>query len=79
MADSARELNALREAQRTARQLVIDGVPWAVYELPAPVMDRRQRASLVFESEHTVRRVRSFPTHWRTLSDDELFALSWNI
>lgn len=64
------------EAQRTARRLVVDGVPWLVYEL-AHVFDRRHAPSLVFESDHAVRRVRSYPAEWRDLSDAELWALSW--
>jgi len=67
----------LRAAQRTARQLVVDGVPWLVYELPATPFDRRSSASLVFESDSTVRRVRNYPTDWRSLTEDVLFALSW--
>jgi hypothetical protein len=67
----------LREAQRAGRHLVVDGVPWLVYELPPLPFDRRCTPSLVFESDHTVRRVRDFPEQWRTLSDDDLFALSW--
>ena len=67
----------IREAQRTARQIIVDDVPWLVYELPATPFDRRSSNSLVFESELAVRRVRRFPSDWRSLSDDELFALSW--
>ena len=49
-----------------------------MYELP-PSLDRRAKASLVFESEQGVRRVRDYPAEWRTLSDDALFALSWTM
>lgn len=35
------------------------------------------RPSLIFESEISFRRVRTYPPHWRTLSDEELYALSW--
>ena len=77
MTDTPRPFETLREAQRTARKLVVDGLPWLVYELPNPY-DRRHTASLVFESDGTVRRVRNFPENWRELGDDELFALSWS-
>ena len=33
--------------------------------------------SLIFESETGFRRVRAYPATWRSLSDDELFDLSW--
>lgn len=69
--------HSLQEAQRAARSLRVEGVPWLVYELPA-VLDRRSSRSLVFESDTAVRRVRQFPPNWRDLSDDELFALSWS-
>jgi hypothetical protein len=67
----------LQEAQRTARQLIVDGVPWLVYELQPLPFDRRNSASLVFESDTVVRRVRVFPAAWRALNDADLFALSW--
>ena len=56
----------------------MDDVHWLVYELPAAPFDRRSIPSLVFESEHTMRRVRTFPAHWRDLSQPELWALSWS-
>lgn len=33
--------------------------------------------SLIFESETGFRRVRAYPATWRSLSDEELFDLSW--
>ena len=77
MAEHERLANVLREAQRTARQLQVDGVLWLVYELPPTGFDRRTSPSLVFESDTAVRRVRGYPADWRSLGDDELFALSW--
>ena len=53
-----------------------DGIYWSVYEA-FPGYDRRGRATLVFESEDVVRRVRDYPDHWRDLSDEQLAALSW--
>jgi hypothetical protein len=77
MAEHEGLADLLREAQRTARRLAVDGTPWLVYELPATPFDRRNSPSLVFETENTVRRVRDYPADWRSLSDDDLFALSW--
>ena len=79
MADSSHSFKALRDAQQSARQLIIEGALWLVYELPPVTLDRRSSPSLVFESETAVRRVRDFPADWRKLSDDDLFALSWTI
>jgi hypothetical protein len=58
---------------------VVDHVPWWVYELPASPLDRRSTPSLVFESEGAMRRVRDYPLDWRSLSDEELVALSWSV
>jgi len=77
MPDTPRPFQLLRDAQRVGRHIVIEAVPWLVYELPPTVYDRRNSPSLVFESEGVVRRVRAYPEHWRDLSDDDLFALSW--
>jgi hypothetical protein len=79
MAEARAPRSVLREAQRTARRLMVDGVPWLVYELPATRFDRRQSPSLLFESDSSVRRVRNFPADWRSLSDQELFAVSWSV
>jgi hypothetical protein len=68
----------LRELRQSARQLVFDGVPWLVYELPPVLHDRPLTASLVFETDTAMRRVRNFPASWRALDDDKLFALSWS-
>lgn len=45
---------------------------WRVYQ----VLDA-DSASLVFDSEQIVRRVRDFPEGWLTLGDDDLLELSW--
>ena len=78
VAHDIRPSEVVREAQRLARGIAVDGVFWLVYELPPNAFDRRHSPSLVFESEGTVRRVREFPSDWRTLGDDDLFALSWS-
>lgn len=77
--DRSMPLEWLRAARSAARQVFVEGTPWLVYELPPAPFDRRSAPSLVFEAEHTVRRVRMFPTDWRKLPDEELFALSWNL
>lgn len=68
----------LRDAQRSAREIVIDDILWLVYELPPMPFDRRRGPSLVFESDSAIRRVRTFPENWRALGDAELFVLSWS-
>lgn len=74
-ADHAR---AVRELARAAgRTLMGDGVEWRVYELPPGVYDRRGSASLVFESSDAFRRVRAFPSEWRSLSDNDLYRVSF--
>ena len=78
MTDHIWPLDVIYEAQASARRLVIDGVPWLVYELPALPFDRRTTASLVFENDATIRRVRNYPEDWRNLNDADLWTLSWN-
>jgi hypothetical protein len=34
--------------------------------------------ALIFFSDGIGRRVRSYPTNWRELTDEELYAVSWN-
>jgi hypothetical protein len=74
--DSSRSL--LEEAIRSARQIVVEDVVWLVYELAFP-FDRRSTPSLIFENEHAMRRIRNYPANWCTLSDEDLFALSWRV
>ena len=78
MRESKPPFVVLREAQRTAREVIVDDVVWLVYELPPMLFDRRRAPSLVFESDGAVRRVRHYPENWRALSDAALFALSWS-
>lgn len=70
---------AIRLARLGARELVVDYVRWWVYELPAAPFDRRTSPSLVFETEGAMRRVRDYPADWRSLTEDELYALSWSV
>ena len=65
----------------TSPQLVFvdkSGVDWRIYErrraeVPAP----RGDSCLIFESCAAIRRVWNYPRDWRTLSTEELAALSW--
>ncbi len=57
------------------RVVVVDGVPWRVYERSI-VYDRRSTPTLVFECDAVIRRVRNFPENWTGLGDAALFALS---
>jgi hypothetical protein len=54
-----------------------DGMRWCVHEQPFADYDRRSGLSLIFSSDGAVRRVRNYPDSWRSLSDEELIALSW--
>ncbi len=54
-----------------------DGVNWLVREQPFSACDRRSGLSLIFFSEIAVRRVRDYPSDWRTLSATALERLSW--
>ena len=64
-------LRALRESRASGRRIIApDGVQWWVYELD--LRADREGASLVFESENVVRRLRVFPVDWRELSDATL-------
>jgi hypothetical protein len=68
---------AVHEQARTnGRTVLVDGVEWRVYELPAGMYDRRGPATLIFESHDVFRRIRSYPEDWRTLTDDALYAVS---
>ena len=55
----------------------VDHEEWRIYELAPASYDRRGSNTLVFESDGVMRRVRSYPADWRSLSPRELLALSW--
>ena len=57
-------------ARNEARILYVEGERWIVYEVVS-AYDRRG-ASLVFESENVVRRVRDYPANWRELPNADL-------
>ena len=64
-------LRALRDSRAAGRRIIAsDGMQWWVYELD--LRADREGASLVFESESVVRRLRVFPLDWRELSDATL-------
>jgi hypothetical protein len=56
------------------RKLRIQGQEWLIYEIASTAMEP---ASLVFETDLTVRRVKRYPANWRTLDEATLLALSW--
>jgi hypothetical protein len=66
----------LPEREQREHRLVRDeeGHLWRVRE----VRFADAKPSLIFESEVSFRRVRAYPPNWRTLSDEELYLLSWS-
>lgn len=54
-----------------------EGAQWRVYEQAFSAYDRRSGTSLIFANDAAVRRVRSFPADWVSLSDEALETLSW--
>jgi hypothetical protein len=80
MNDSSRRRGEARTGARAETARVFydaDGICWHVYEQPSSEYDRRRGVSLIFASEAAIRRVRTYPADWRTLSDEDLAALSW--
>jgi hypothetical protein len=49
---------------------------WLVRELVGGSYDRRAQPSLVFSTDEVMRRVRSYPADWASLSDSDLYAVS---
>ena len=72
MTDTHRPSSQVEQLQRTARSVLFDGVLWLVYEMSAPAYDRRPKASLIFETDAAVRRVRNYPSDWCALTDEDL-------
>lgn len=64
---------------RSRSYIDADGAHWNVYEQAFSDYDRRSGASLIFESDAAVRRVRLFPADWFGLTDAELMELSWQV
>jgi hypothetical protein len=69
-------MSAPQEAEQV-RTLIVDHVLWTVRLRANDHTFRSVGHDLVFESDHAVRRVRSYPDHWFDLSDSELSAVSW--
>jgi hypothetical protein len=55
-----------------------DGREWTVRELESREAGSASK-SLVFERPEVVRRVRDYPRDWATLSDDQLYRLSFRV
>ena len=62
-----------REGARRYRD--VSGAAWTVYE--GTVGKNARCPCLIFESDHSVRRVCDYPANWRSLDDDALERLSW--
>jgi hypothetical protein len=70
------EARSREHAERTCRALTDEeGHVWRVRE----VSYADAAPSLIFECECGFRRVRKYPKDWRSLSDSELYELSWRI
>jgi hypothetical protein len=52
------------------------GMQWIVREAFWMNPGGQSRACLIFENEAVVRRVRVYPSDWRTWPEEELYALS---
>ena len=53
-------------------------ITWSVAEMRcADTPGAQAECCLVFEAPHAFRRVYDFPPDWRSLSDEELLAVSW--
>ena len=75
--ESGPPARANRAAPQVRSFVDADGTRWQVTERPFADYDRRRGLSLIFSSDGAVRRVREYPADWYTLSDEQLFALSW--
>jgi hypothetical protein len=51
------------------------GTVWRVYEQPP--LGQQRMSSLIFESSTALRRVKNYPSDWRSLSAEALESLSW--
>jgi hypothetical protein len=61
------------------RDIVGGTTRWRVFEVETAERPWAPAArTLVFMSPTAMRRVHSYPPHWRSLSDGELYALSWS-
>jgi len=65
-----------RVVESRTRMLLVDGLHWIVRESAYSALDRRTGTCLIFDAESVIRRVRSFPANWYTLSPEDLYAVS---
>lgn len=81
MSTASEESEPRVDAERLAivREVEGDGERWIVREVPAPPFDRRGGTHLVFESAYVMRRLRTFPRDWISLSNESLYLLSCDI
>jgi hypothetical protein len=56
------------------RTFTMGGASWLVCEFPCAVSGR---PTLVFFGPGMARRIRSYPPHWHSMTESELYALSW--
>ncbi len=76
MADERK--NHLTGTSHDLTRTIVDreGRLWFVREMRTAPYDRRGGESLVFLTDEVMRRVREYPSHWRSLSDEQLYELS---
>jgi len=58
----------------SSRTFVVENRAWTVSEVVDPSTHTNV---LIFSSDRVARRVRHYPDSWRDLSNEQLFALSW--
>lgn len=73
MKDHAQPDPALR-----SREILGGTTRWRVFEIETAEHPwAHQTRTLIFMSGTAMRRVHSYPPDWRSLSDEELYAVSW--
>ena len=65
-----------KNPQRVRVVAATDGRHWIVSEVPPPQGDAAESGSLIFVSNHAMRRVRDYPSDWYEWSDADLVAVS---
>ncbi|HEY9228285.1 MAG TPA: hypothetical protein VIP11_16635 [Gemmatimonadaceae bacterium] len=64
------------EIHRVRIVATADGRQWVVREVPPLYVDGKDGGSLVFSSDHVMRRVRNYPLDWFDKPDAELISVS---